>query len=450
MSDTHDPQFAESQAQTAHETSTFAQGYAAQTQSPAAAPKKMSTFLKVSIILLIGLTVASISLLFIGDFEGRFERVFSTFALFAVFVVFTAIDTSREKQNDWYAPVALIANTYILGLLLIVIWITPYDAFSLMFEIFWKSVLVIVVTRLVILCCELLLRAGAKSGGATNTFAFITSVLAVLSGILFTAPVGIEAFELEIPDLYWKIATAVLILTALGLSVTLLLRWASGSDERAARRESARAAEAQAFAVQGYAGQPYVAQQYGSQQYAGQGYGGQSVAGQTYPAQPYAAQYPPQDYTGQANENVAAGYEAQNLSPQTNVAPQASVAETRVDQVPPAESQSDQVAASPVVDEVMIPASESAQDDEDTQASATLLQPEGFQFQQRAHDAQQQAAPMGEPVVESVPVPEPQSDFEPEPELLPWPTFADGSPIPAGPDGQPDFSVPGAPQPPQL
>ncbi|QAB18513.1 hypothetical protein Leucomu_11840 [Leucobacter muris] len=212
---------------------------------PEASGEGLSTFLKVSIILLAGLTVASISLLFIGDFEGKFERVFSTFALFAVFVLFTALDTRREQKSEWYAPVALIANAYILGLLLIVIWMTPYASFGLMLEIFWKSVFVIVVTRLVILCCQLLLGMGAKLPAVVTRFAFVTSVLAVLSGILFTAPVGIEAFDLHIPDLYWKIATALLILTALGLSITLLLRWSYGS----AAREAARAARGSAPAA---------------------------------------------------------------------------------------------------------------------------------------------------------------------------------------------------------
>src|SRR5699024_5749628 len=41
--------------------------------------------------------------------------------------------------------------------------------------------------------------------------------------------------------------------------------------------------------------------------------------------------------------------------------------------------------------------------------------------------------------------PEPTQDA---PQLLPWPTFADGTPLPAGPDGQPDFSV--LHQPPQA
>ncbi|MGO3146290.1 MAG: hypothetical protein ACTIJ6_01285 [Leucobacter sp.] len=360
MSETQVPQSNDSQVRTNGAAPAFPHS-STPGQGLLAAPNKMSTFLKVSIILLIGLTVASISLLFIGDFEGRFERVFSTFALFAVFVVFTAIDTSRERKSDWYAPVALIANTYILGLLLIVIWITPYDAFSLMFEIFWKSLLVIVVTRLVILCCELLLRTGEKSGDAVMRFSFITSVLAVLSGILFTAPVGIEAFGLEVPDLYWKIATAVLILTALGLSVTLLLRWSTGTDERLARKDAMRG------------GNP----------------------GQQFPIPQFPA---PQAQAAPA------------FQPSVNQAPAQQV------QDPAAMPDSAPVVNSPAPD----------------------APEQGFQFQQAMQEQRAQQAL------------EQQQAADEEPELLPWPTFADGSPIPARADGQPDFTVPGAPQQPQF
>lgn len=219
---------------------------------------RLSTFLKVSIALLAGLTIASISLLFIGDFEGKFERVFSTFALFAVFVLFTALDTRRGQKSEWYAPVALIANAYILGLLLIVIWMTPYASFGLMFEIFWKSLFVILVTRLVIICCQLLLKTGDRLPVAVTRFAFITSILAVLAGILFTAPVGIEAFDLTVPDMYWKIATALLILTALGLSITLLLRWSYSAQDRDAARAARVHQPRQAYPARQAA--PYVAQ----------------------------------------------------------------------------------------------------------------------------------------------------------------------------------------------
>ncbi|MBL3687980.1 hypothetical protein D3248_13580 [Leucobacter zeae] len=283
----------------------------------------LSTFLKVSIVLLAALTVASISLLFIGDFEGKFERVFSTFALFAVFVLFTALDTRREQKSEWYAPVALIANAYILGLLLIVIWMTPYDSFTLIWEIFWKSVFVILVTRLVILCCQLLLQMSGKLPEAVMRFAFATSVLAVLSGILFTAPVGIAAFDLHIPDLYWKIATALLILTALGLSITLLLRWSYGAESRESARAARAARAAQPLAPASAAGRP------------------------VGPAQPGG----PSPHTQQSQSQPA--------------------------------------------------------------------QP------QQVHSQQAQSQP-------AQPAQQP---------LLPWPTFADGSPLPMGPDGQPDFSA---------
>lgn len=222
-----------------------------------ASDRKLTPFLKVSIILLAALTIASISLLFLGDFEGRFERVFSTFALFTVFVLFTAFDTSRERKSEWYAPVALIANTYILGLLLIVIWMSPYDPFSLGFEILWKSIVVIVVTRLVILCCQILLNLGAHFPPVVTRFGFITSILAVLVGIMFTAPVGIDSFDLTVPDLYWKIATSVLILTALGLAITLLLRWTYGADRRAADRAAREAARVAAYPSQAPGVQPH-------------------------------------------------------------------------------------------------------------------------------------------------------------------------------------------------
>ena len=298
----------------------------------------LSTFLKVSIILLAGLTIASISLLFIGDFEGKFERVFSTFALFAVFVLFTAFDTRRGQKSEWYAPVALIANAYILGLLLIVIWMTSYDPFTLMWEIFWKSVFVIVVTRLVILCCQLLLQAGNRLPAVVTRFAFVTSVLAVLSGILFTAPVGIEAFDLHVPDLYWKIATALLILTALGLSITLLLRWSYGADAREAARAAAPAAPAT-------------------------------------PAAPYVAQQPQQQVQAPSQWPGGVSQPAQVQQPQSAPAPAA-------------------------------PAPQSP-----AQAPA------------QAH-----------------------TQAQPQP-LLPWPTFPDGRPLPARPDGQPDFSALGSAQP---
>lgn len=293
----------------------------AASQTNAAKPRTLSTFLKISIILLAALTVASISLLFIGDFQGKFERVFATFFVFAVFVGLTALDTRRELKSEWYAPVALIANSYILALLLIVTWMTPYEPFLLGWALLWKGIVVVGVVRLVLLCAQVLLGMSEGKPESVARFAFVTSMLAVLSGILFTAPIAIETFNVTIPELYWKIAVATLILTALGLAITLLLRWFYAAPEREAAREAS--------------------------------------------AERHRATAP---YRGGAP--VSQGSSALN-------------------------------------------------------APAPLV-------------AQPAATAPSSPAPAATPQP-----------LLPWPTFIDGRPIPARPDGQPDFSVPGAPLPPR-
>lgn len=212
-----------------------------------ASARSIPTFLKISIILLAALSIASISLLFIGDFEGKFERVFSTFVAFAIFVAFTGFDTRRGQRNEWYPPVALLANSYILALLLIVIWMTP-AGWSLVWDIFWKSLVVILATRAVVACAQLLLNMADKRPKPLGVFALITSLLATVTGILFTAPIAIEVFNVEIPELYWRFAVASLLLTGLGLSISLLLRWSYGSADREAAR---RAREAAALAHPG-------------------------------------------------------------------------------------------------------------------------------------------------------------------------------------------------------
>lgn len=307
-------------------------------------PRGLSLFLKISIVLLAALSIAAISLLFVGSFEGNFVRILATFVIFAVFVLLTALDTHLDKRSDWYAPVALIGNSYILAVVLIVTWMSPYEPFFLGWAIFWKALYVIVATRVVILCCQLLIGMGDRYPAALNIFAFITSMLAVVSGILFTAPVAIEVFEITIPDLYWRIAVAALLLTALGLAITLLLRWSYGSSDREAAR---RAREAQRAQYQ------------------------QQLA--------YAAVGP---------------------------APQPMPQSVPVQQTAP------------------------------VQQSIPAPQPQPAQ----AQPAQAQAEPAQSAPAQPAP-PVPDADGR-----LPWPTFADGRPLPIGPDGQPDFSVPGAPQ----
>ena len=255
----------------------------------AAAPVRgLPTFLKLSIILLAALTIASISLLFIGDFEGKFERVFSTFIAFAVFVALTAFDTRRGQRNEWYPPVALLANSYILALLLVVIWMTP-AGWSLGWDIFWKSLVVILVTRAVVACAQVLLHMAENRPKPLGVFALITSLLATVTGILFTAPIAIEVFNVEVPELYWRFAVAGLLLTGLGLSIALLLRWSyGGADREAARRarQAAALAHREAAAASGAAGGQAAVAPHGNSYVGVQPLQPQPVQGQPVQAQP--------------------------------------------------------------------------------------------------------------------------------------------------------------------
>ncbi len=222
--------------------------------------KRLPMFLKISIVLLVALSIASISMLFLGTFEGSFVRVFSTFVIFTVFVLLTALDTHLNQRSSWYAPVALIGNSYILALTLIVTWMTDYEPFFLGWLIFWKAFYVIFITRVVVASCQLLIGRDDRYPPVTGIFAMITSVLAVVSGILFTAPVAIVVFDVRIPDLYWRFAVAALLLTALGLAITLLLRWQYGAaDRERARieREAALRAQQAQFAAQFSNGAPW-------------------------------------------------------------------------------------------------------------------------------------------------------------------------------------------------
>jgi hypothetical protein len=216
------------------------------TLQPTGSVRRLAPFLKMSIILLAGLAIASISLIFIGSLGGKSERVFATFVLFGVFVALTGIDARLGQRAEWYTPVALAANSYILGLLLVVIWVTRYDPFGFVVTIFVNSVFAVGIVRLTMFACQLLLRADTQQHSNESNFAFATSAAAMLSALLFTAPIGINVFRLSVPTLYWNIATAVLILTALGASITILLRWSAGAEQR----EKTRMMQAQNAATQ--------------------------------------------------------------------------------------------------------------------------------------------------------------------------------------------------------
>ncbi len=194
-------------------------------QVPQQPKTRLPRFLLASIGLLVAVTIGAIAMIFVGDLEGKGLRIAWTFVIFGVFVTYTAFDGSRDYRNDWYGPAALIANVYFLGVSLTVIWVTRYMPFGLGWTIFWKVLGVGIVMRLLLLACQWLLGGELRRPQLVTAAAGATAVLMILTGALFTVPAAVSAFEIVIPELYWKIAVSVLILSALGLSIFVLLRW---------------------------------------------------------------------------------------------------------------------------------------------------------------------------------------------------------------------------------
>jgi hypothetical protein len=315
----------------------------------ASSGKGLPTFLIISIALLVAFTIGAIALLFLGNAEGKFLRVSWTFVIFAVFVALTAFDMNFDAKQEWYSPAALVVNVYILAVSVLVIWVPEYREVFLAWDIFTKIVGVVVLMRLLLLGCQLILGAKVERPTIVETVAIITTVLGILSGVLFSAPAAITAFAVNIPDLYWKIAVSTLILTALALSVFVLLHWQYRHDIRAMNPNT------RLFSLRN---RPYT------------------------------------------------------NGPRTQQMPQVAPGQ-------PMPQQAQRPMTQPVPQTPQHPAAQQ-------------------QTQQRPEQPQPRRAAA-----------EPDANGQ-QPKLLPWPTFEDGTPIPAGPDGQPDFSVPGAPFPPHL
>lgn len=198
----------------------------------------LSPFLIASIGLLVLVTIGAVILLFVGDFSYRSSRVFATLLVFALFTALTGYDTRASlTSRTYYTPFALFANVYMLSLSLIVIWVRAEPRWVPMFFLFTGVVLyVFALARVALLGASFLLTAQQQGKQLLTMAAVAASVLLAAAAVLFTIPMGLWAFAIRVPDLYWRISIAVLIITALAIAVTSLLFWAATAGQREARR----------------------------------------------------------------------------------------------------------------------------------------------------------------------------------------------------------------------
>lgn len=223
-------------------------------EKPVAEQSKLPKFLSFSIIALVVLTGLTIVALFVDSIEDKGSRIFLTFLVFAAFIGLTALDTLRTTNREWYPPAALLSNGIFLGASLLSVWLTSAGYIfpaAVIFQILIYAVLLRSALYIGFLAMNAVDNPTGRPIESTERnssiiASWLVNIAAVLYVIYLSANliIGSRIMSLDLSnfwDVYLKISTAVLILAGLALSISLLLRWFFGADERKLKHEQALA-----------------------------------------------------------------------------------------------------------------------------------------------------------------------------------------------------------------
>jgi hypothetical protein len=297
--------------------------YGSQQSSPSPWPERPSAplatrrifgiqpVLFVGICLLAIVTLVTVVLIFVGDFESQASRVVWTVVVFLAFTGLLALDLVLARRSSTPLIIGVAANIYLLAVLMISIWMRGtggdgdrWDDDWLFGELFGITLLTILVVRAAAAGAWGLISLGERGRAQ---MARITGLLAAallgLVGILLTLHFAIGAFGFDVTEWYWRATVAAIVVTALAASVTVLLFWNRRNidwQEAEARGEHPQRAPLPhpGTAPNPAAMHPGAAGPYGSDA----GYGGQPPAaapqGMQHPA-PWVAPHPaPQPASG--------------------------------------------------------------------------------------------------------------------------------------------------------
>ncbi|WP_430591786.1 hypothetical protein [Humidisolicoccus flavus] len=200
----------------------------------------ISPVLFAAIILLGILAIMTIALIFVGEFEGKVSRVIATVIVFGAFTGLLALDMALSRKSVIPLIIGVVANLYFLAVLMIVIWITP-TSWDSPFVFFGSIIWVIGTVRILALVAWWLALVGERSSTSMlRILGRITAALFGLIGVALTLPAVMAAFETEPAQLYWQFTIAAIVVTALAVSVVVLLVWNERNDRISAAEKRAR------------------------------------------------------------------------------------------------------------------------------------------------------------------------------------------------------------------
>ncbi|WP_026373015.1 hypothetical protein [Agrococcus lahaulensis] len=205
-------------------------------ERPAAALQARRIFgiqpvLFVGICLLAIVTLVTVVLIFVGDFESQASRVVWTVVVFLAFTGLLALDLVLARRSSTPLIIGVAANIYLLAVLMISIWMRgtggdPWDDDWLFGELFGITLLTILVVRAAAAGAWGLISLGERGRAEmARIIGLVAAALLGLVGILLTLHFAIEAFGFEVTEWYWRATVAAIVVTALAASVTVLLFW---------------------------------------------------------------------------------------------------------------------------------------------------------------------------------------------------------------------------------
>lgn len=223
----------------------------------AAAPRRIlgiQPVLFVGICLLAIVTVITVVLIFVGDFESQASRVVWTVVVFLAFTALLALDLVLARRSATPLIIGVAANVYMLAVLMIAIWVDgagdvdrdPWEDDFLFAELFGIVLLTILVVRAAAAGAWGLIRLGSRGRAAmARVIGLVAASLLGLVGVLLTLHFAIDAFGIDVGEWYWRATVAAIVVTALAASITVLLYWNRRNidwQEAEARGEHARPA----------------------------------------------------------------------------------------------------------------------------------------------------------------------------------------------------------------
>ncbi|MFC7431832.1 MULTISPECIES: hypothetical protein [unclassified Agrococcus] len=298
-----------------------------QPAAPSARPARrvlgIQPVLFVGMVLLVLVTLLTIVLVFVGDIETQAARVVWTVVALVGFTGLLALDLALARRSSVPLVVGVAANVYLLAILMLATWVDarttmvdqtdPYGYGSaydyeppLGFALFGVYVLAFVVVRAAAAGAWALVALGRRGGLAVSRgIGLAAASLLGLVAVLLTLHLAIDAFGIDVGDLYWRFAVAAVVLAALAACITALLAWnrrhLEPRSELVPRASQAQpGGPQQPWPAPPAPGQPWPRQPWQGQPAPGQAWQGQPAPGQAWQGQPWSGQpMPGQPMPGQ-------------------------------------------------------------------------------------------------------------------------------------------------------